>query len=443
MENFNDIVRALKAVLDTQLLAPSWNALAIKLGIARSIFYRIEDGKANQSAIQNLLSLLQEHLYISPSSLLQMEAAITNASDFSRFIKPEMNLDSRDWQFKVLLDFIRHDYSHFSPEFRNGILQDIIHLERTDPQAFFNMLAYFYIDSSGIKFYKKNLTHKERCAAVIELLGGRLIDIFPSNGFAAGIALTYSLSDILNAESQTLWSLVGTISSMLQAFASPLETAAQDCNYKLLPGLSSRSYWKGKDPSEILLLWLRPGKDPASGHYEVFSIDTLNVTPKGIASVFFLNEELVAAFIKSSKNSQMGQYSFADNLLSFFWQEPKDDPMLTGNKLSLLSLAESQSLREIDRAVSDDALIREMALSEGYDYDFAMQPTDVILSREKLLIILKNGNKYEIEIDFAPFLRKLTPQENIMVCRQLSDGRVFVMWPFIRQSIPLDLFKRI
>lgn len=116
MENFNDIVRALKAVLDTQLLAPSWNALAIKLGIARSIFYRIEEGKANQSAIQNLLSLLQEHLYISPSSLLQMEAAITNTSDFSRFIKPEMNLDSRDWQFKVLLDFIRHDYSHFSPE---------------------------------------------------------------------------------------------------------------------------------------------------------------------------------------------------------------------------------------------------------------------------------------------------------------------------------------
>lgn len=440
MENFDNVLAALQAVLRTQLLAPSWNALALKLGIARSIFYRIDKGTANQSAVQNLLNLLNEHLYIDSTSLLQMEAAITNVSDFTRIIKPEMNLDHPEWQFQVILAFILHYYSHFSPDFRNGILQNILHLERTDPRAFFNMLAYFYITSCDIKFYKKNLTHKERCAAVIEPLGKKLIDIFPSNGFAAGIALNYSLSDILNAESKTLWSLVGTISSMLQAFASPLNTSEQDCNYRLLPGLSNRSYWKGKDPDQILLLWLRPGREPATGHYELFAIDPHSKKPQGIASLFLLNEEFAAVFIKSSKNSQMALYSFEDETLFFSWEDPNDDPMQTGNKLTLLSLTDSQSLRELDRSITEDSLIREMARSEGFDYDFAMQPEDVIISRNKLILTLKNGKSYEIDIDFAPFLSKLTPQENIMVCRQISDDRVFVIWPQIRQSIPLDLF---
>ncbi len=440
MENYDAILAALQSVLRTQLLAPSWNALSVKLGTARSIFYRIVEGKANQAAIQNLLSLLHEQLYIDSSSLLQMEAAITNPSDFTRVIKPEMNLDHPEWQFQAILAFILHDYSHFSPDFKNGILQNILHLERTDPQAFFNMLAYFYITACDIKFYKKNLTHKERCAAVIEPLGKKLIDIFPSNGFAAGIALNYSLSDILNAESQTLWSLVGTISSMLQAFASPLDTSEQDCNYRLLPGLSTRSYWKGNDSDQILLLWLRPGREPATGHYELFAIDSHDGNPKGIASLFLLNEEFAAVFIKSIKNSQMAMYSFDDDILSFSWEDPNDDPMQTGNKLTLLSLDDSQSLRELDRSITEDSLLREMARSEGFDFDFAMQPEDVILSRSKLTVILKNGKSYEIDIDFAPFLRNLTPKENIMVCRQLSDDRVFVIWPQIRQSIPLDLF---
>ncbi len=115
--------------------------------------------------------------------------------------------------------------------------------------------------------------------------------------------------------------------------------------------------------------------------------------------------------------------------------------MQTGNKLTLVSLTNSQSLRELDRSITENSLILEMARSEGFDFDFAMQPEEVILSRTKLTVLLKNGKSYEIDIDFAPFLRNLTPKENIMVCRQLSDNRVFVIWPQIRQSIPLDLFN--
>lgn len=131
----------------------------------------------------------------------------------------------------------------------------------------------------------------------------------------------------------------------------------------------------------------------------------------------------------------------ATNTLSFKWEYPNDDPLHIGNKLTFLSLDTSQSLRELDHTLTDDALIREMARSEGLDYDFAMQPKDVVISREKFSITLKNGKSFAIDIDFAPFLCKLTPNEPLMVCRQFSDSRIFAIWPQIHQSIPLDLMK--
>ncbi len=440
MEIFNNILGALQSVLRTQLLAPSWNALAIKLGIARTIFYRIDKGKASETTIENLISLLNEHFNVDSNVLLQMEAAIQNCSDFTKIIKEEMNLNHKEWQFQAILAFIAHDYSNFSPQFRDGILQRILLLERTDPHAFFNMLAYFYITSTGVKFYKKDMSHKERCAAVILPLGERLIGIYPSNGFGAGFAYSYTKSDIYNAESPTLWSLVGTISSMLQAFASPLDTLDKDCNYRLLPGLSIRSYWKGKDRDNILLLWLQPGKEPATGHYELFSIDRFSSTPKGVASLFFINDEILSVFLKKSSNSQLGQYLMDADTLSFQWEKSDDDPLNVGNTMTLLSLDSSQLLRELDRALTNDALIREMARSEGLDYDFALQPKDVVISRKKFSMMLNNGKSFSIDIDFAPFLRKLTPNEPLMICRQFSDNRIFAIWPQIHQSIPLDLF---
>lgn len=325
------------------------------------------------------------------------------------------------------------------------MLQQILTLERTDPHAFFNMLALFYILSNDIQFYKeiKKKTHKERCAAVIEPLGERLMSIYPSNGFGAAIAYSYSRSDVYNAESQTLWSLVGTISSMLQAYASPLDTTEQDCNYILLPGLSTRSYWKGKHPEKTLLLWQRPGKEPATGHYELFSIDNHTHAPKGIASLFLLTDEILSAFIKSSANTQLGHYRLNGDTLLFEWEKPDDDPTKTGNLLTLLSLSNSQSLRELDRSLTDDTLLREMARSEGLDYDFAMQPTDVIVSRKTLTLILKDGSRHSIDIESAPFLSQLTPNEPVMVLRQISDSRIFAVWPQIRQSLPLDHFNQI
>lgn len=440
MENPDDILQTLQRVLPTQLLAPSMSALAATLGYSgRNSFYRIIKGEAGPDSISNLLQRLEVHLHADIPALLRMEAAISNAADFRRLISPEFHMDYPDWQYQALLAFIAGHYDYFSPHFKNGDLQTILRLRLSDPHAFYNMLALFYINSLPYGFYKRNKTHRERCAAILEPLGNRLKDIFPGNGLGLTSAYAYSLSEIYNAESRTLWSLVESMAIMLEAFASPVKTVEKDGRYRLLPGLSERSYWQGADSDKVLLLWLRRSRELATGHYELFSIDRVSGAPQCLASIYLLSEEIASVFTKRDSNTRMAVYTYIDAILSFQWEDPDGDPMQTGNKWSLLSTAASQSLRELDRSLTDDTLIREMARSEGFDYDFALQPADVMISRSKLTLHLKDGSRHSCSIDSAPFIRSLTPEEPLMVCRTLTDGRVFAIWPEIRQSIPLDL----
>lgn len=441
MENHQDILTTLQTVLPTELLAPSISSLASTLGYSgRNIIYRIKEGTASATAIDGFLSRLEAHMNADVAALLRMEAAINNASDFNRIIKPEFKQDYPEWQYQAILAFIVHDYSNFSPDFQNGNLRQILLFERSDPRAFFNMLALFYIKSLAKKFYDRNKTHRERCATIMEPLGERLKAIFPENGLGVSTAYAYSISDVYNAETQNLWSLVESMATMLKAFASPIGTTEKDCRYRLIPGLPHRSYWKGSDPDKVLLMWIRPGREQTTGHYELFNICRQSGALKGIASIFILSEEIASVFTKRDSNTRMAVYNHDTVTLSFEWEKPESDPMQTGNTWTLLSPSASRSLRELDRSLTDAALTREMARSEGFEYDFSKQPADVIMSRNKLTLILKNGTRYSVDIEFAPFLRNITPSEPLMVCRQLSDGRDFAIWPEIRQSIPLDLF---
>ena len=267
MENYDDILRMLSAILNTQLLAPSVNALAEKLGYgvsSRSSINRIKKGIAGSGTVDTLVNRIHQHLNIDVNALMRMEAAIHNSYHFEKIIKSQKKLNQKDWQYSAIFPFISHDYGRLYSTLRKEDMQRMLLHELTDPRAFSNMLAYFYVTSTGAKFYqKKNLDYKQRCASIIEPLGERLIKQFPSNGLAAGLVYSYSISDLFNAEAPILWSLVETIGSMLQAFASPLDSTYKENRSRLFPCLRERAYWKGKDEDKILLLWSRHGKEPA------------------------------------------------------------------------------------------------------------------------------------------------------------------------------------
>ena len=86
----------------------------------------------------------------------------------------------------------------------------------------------------------------------------------------------------------------------------------------------------------------------------------------------------------------------------------------TGNVWTLINPSASQSVRELDRTLTDDVLLREMARSEGFEYDSLRQPKDVILTRNKLMLILNDGSRHSFDIESAPFLRDINPNEPIL-----------------------------
>ncbi|MDE6512370.1 MAG: hypothetical protein K2L00_09830, partial [Muribaculaceae bacterium] len=110
MENHQEILKTLQTVLHTELLAPSMSALAKKLGYSgRNTLYRILKGEAGAASVETLLTRLESHLNTDFNSLLRMEAAVTNASDFNRLIKPEFKQDYPEWQYQAILTFILQD----------------------------------------------------------------------------------------------------------------------------------------------------------------------------------------------------------------------------------------------------------------------------------------------------------------------------------------------
>ena len=146
MENHQDILKTLQTVLQTELLAPSMSALAKKLGYSgRNTLYRILKGEAGASSVDTLLSRLETHLNTDVNTLLRMDAAITNASDFNRFVSPEFKQDYPEWQFHAIHAFIVHDHSNFSPDFQNGLLRQILLFQHTEPRAFYIMMSLIHI----------------------------------------------------------------------------------------------------------------------------------------------------------------------------------------------------------------------------------------------------------------------------------------------------------
>lgn len=438
MEN---LINALQTVISNNLLAKSDSDLARTLGYGgRTNINRIKRNTIGWKALEKFRSSLNDILYINDETLLRMANVACSTSELIKLIKKHSNSKDPDFPFKVLHAFISHDFSFFDRDFHDTTLNDILKLERTDPEALYQILSYLYIKTAKVNFYKGNGTHHERCAAVIEPLGQRFIEIYPENGLGAASAYAYSISKIYNSEAPTLWSLITSMASMLRFFAQPVDTLNTEPDIRRLSGIGDRAYWQGKNPDEVILTWYMPGTRATNGHYEVIKIDRSSSHMENSGTVTFLSDDILTLFSKPDSGSEFGVYSWDGTHISFSWEQENADPMRTGNSWTLLKLDNSQFLRKLDRSLSDHDIMQEVMESEGFESDEKFRISDVIISREKYILEMKNRQRYSIELSQFPFLGSITPSECVIICRYTKDGTLYVIWPAIKHSIPLDMF---
>ncbi len=441
MENMAEILRI---VLPTQLLAGSLADLADKLGYkGRSTLYRIVNGNASERAVAGFCQKLRRMIGIDEESLGVMAAEVVNATRFYQVMKNFMKPKGALTVHEVVEAFVAGKFDVFPEEFRENELNELLSLERTDPDAFYNMLAYFYYKHSDVNYYIKGASHRERCAGVLESLGERFIELYPENGLAATFVYSYSKSDIFNSEFPILGTFIGSLATLLRFFSRPVEVLEAESDIRFLSALHKRDYWAARDRASVILTLAVTDINAGSGHYEVFQIDRESRAIGYVGRLHFLSDEILVLSSETTATSKLGYYRFEDRVLTFEWEDPIDDPLSVGNTWTMLDMSRSQSLRQLDRFLTEDRLFAEKLKKQGVRELPEFKIEDVVISRTDLTLKLKNGNRLSIPISMAPFLQKIKPDDLVQILERESDEMVFVFWPKIMHSLPLEFFAKI
>lgn len=435
------IVEILKVVLSSKLLGASLGEVANVLGYkGRSTLYRIINSSASERAVATFCQKLYEKLSIDEDSLKCMMAAITNTEYLCRLLKPFMNF-KEPYSVQAVVDaFLSRDFAIFPEDFKQRHLKGLSILEQDDPEAFFNMLALFYYRYSSVEYYVKGETHKQRCSRVLETLGKRLIENYPENDMAALQVYSYSKADIYNSEAPILWSLIRSLSALLQSYGQPIDLVS-DIHFLSLP--HNRDYWDTGSKNELILTNAYPTIIADNYTYDVFRADLKENTIQYLGNMGFLSDEILSFYSASQKTAKLAVYKFDDAKLSMYWENPNDDPTTAGNKWILLDKKNSQTLNNFDKTLDNEHLFAIKLKKEGFRKKAGYEIVDVTLSRERMTLKFAHNCSLSIPIAEIPFLKSIKPNFIVGVYERESDNRNFVWWPQIMHCLPLELFEEV
>lgn len=438
MEKLAEIFRI---VLPTQLLAVSLAELAEKLGYkGRATLYRIINGMTSERAVNGLYQKLREVIGVDEDSLECMAVTVQNAARLNQIIKSHLIQKDGYNVLKIVEAFVSRNFDMFTDSFKDNELNSLMNLERTDPDSFYNMLAYFYYKHSNAEYYIKGEQHRERCARVLESLGEKFISLYPENDLAANFVYLYSKSEVFNGEYPILWSLIQSIATLLQFYSRPVETLQTESEIHFLPSLHNRDYWKGIDNQYIIITHAVTNINNDSGHYNVYKVDKSSRMIYYTGSLQFMSQDIVLFHSAVTHASQLGLYCLDENTLNFEWEKSDDNPLETGNTWTRLDLRSSEKLRTLDCWINDDRLYAEKIKASGLKEIIGHKVVDVSISREKLKLTLQNGNTLSISITAASFLNKIKPDDLVQIYERETDNAQFVVWPKIMHCLPLEYF---
>lgn len=441
-----DDLDILAAIVRSPMLAPSVSALATALDYpSRSTLYRVIDGSAGESAAYGLLERLIETFELSKEAINDMYEVIVReeylrACLTSEFMQSAARRRARD----IVVAFVTHGFSAFSVSFRQGPLTELMRLETDRPEMFYAVLGYYYIRETGVNVYNPRRDFFEYCGAIMESLGDELMEIYPENDAAISVVGLISRTEFYDSSPRVLWTLIDPLGTMLRFFARPGDGYQSLGEAIILEELAERTYWRGMDERRTLLL-LQPvaGPKPGSGNYKLFKIDATRAAAEFIGVILILDEDTLTINIPVRGIYRFGGYELDEETLTLTWERRDDDPTGAGNRWMRLDPRRSQTLRALDRRLTDEQLDRSHLGALGADLMPGYEIDDVVLTRSHMRLCLRSGDVYSIALDEFDFMSGLLPSEPVRIIRMEEDGELLVHWPRIMICVSLEKFTKI
>lgn len=438
----NDNLTKVRVIIESPMLADTVIGLARKLGYrSRSTLYRVLNGKAGDSALNDLYDRIRKAYGFDLQSLNYIYELIIREREFRRLINdafPEL----KSGRAREIVDaFVLHRFAPFKAVRRQ--LTPWLRLEEDNPTFFYMMLAYFYVREIGVNIYRSGRFFEE-CARVMESLGAHLEEFAPEliigNDFAHG----FSNTDLMASAPESMITLLSLLGFLINMYARPDAVRQGLASSVLIKELGKRSYWRSRTDGRPLLLLaeIEEGK-PGSGSYNVYRVDPEHGDGFFVANLIFFPEGRVTVNVPGPEVYQAGTYKLDEKLLIFDWGRGDENPLSAGNFWDHLEIETSQTLKSLDKRLTNEILNRSYYQSIGYEAVSGAEVDDVIISRKWLRLKIKGGKTYEIATEGYEFMKHLRPSEPVMLFRSLTSGNLRVQWTELFIGIPLEKFTEI
>ena len=439
---------------------------------SRSTVGRAKSGKSPLSA--NKLNVLYEKLaevyFYSEEELKEIAASIEYAKNLFSCMR-ELYGTGKEWHDAVFGALLREDYSAL-PKSQEEYFRELKETKLQEPERYYGMLAYFYIQCKDIFPYgKQNLKKLPR---QLDEFNSVLHEYFPGSNRSYE-ATQKTIEILLCDEELSILKLIYNFRHIIRGYVddSYFESFLREMGHLLDVG--DDSFWI--EPRETFhegcVLWyfsVIPTKSMHRGSYIAMRLrassnatDSFELTDS--YNIMFLadenndNDRAMQIYDIPSGEIEYAQFRYdeEERLLHINYY---GDCEVTSKLPRLMRCLDKTSPKNVEEKVwvkiteklQDDKCHKYIlsavnsSQSSNIEYLADYDVTNVCIDRKSVTVTFENENGTEskscsIAVSTYPFFEQLTPSEFVSVVRYKDSGELAFAWNDLGQTIPLSKFE--
>ncbi len=429
-------------IIERNLLAPSPSQLASKLGYSgRTTINRLRAQTTGEEAIREFCQRLSNVAGISYDDLLLLGRLMQLCDDFTKQMKREFGELSDSLKFNLLIAFISDDYSIFSESYQEMELNRWILVKGYEKEMFFFMLSLFLLTDKTKSFYDKRCQTGENYKKLLTPICKQLKEMFPSNSVANSLSSGIFNTPMASLSYPCFLTAVRMGGVILKGYISGYEEAAFFKAMMKVSGLPNRTFWdEGENRNQLTFLRYVAVNKMGNGLYEYFQHNILTGRTDNPAQLYFYNEKDLGFFLKRERVLFYGNYIFDGKTLKI--KLLKDREHTEEFKWQLLTSGSSERVRQLDRLFTDSYINNVKYESLGMERFCGITISEVIITKNRIILNTLEGDKFTINRDSYPYLREVTPDKLPLAYMDKEDNRIYIEWEQLGSRIALDEFSK-
>lgn len=480
----------LQLLFENCVFEGNFSRLALTLGYtskSRSTIERVRaaESELTERKLDTLYEKIREEFIISDTDIAVIAESVRRGKGLYSMFR-DLYGTGNEWHNQLFGTFVTENY-HAHPDIDEELIGELKEMKLQDPEVYFGMLAYFFIQCKCISPYTKK--GRKQLSAQLNELNDFLYRLYPSSNRsyeAAKESININLAD----DELTILKLIYSFRHIIRGYADNdyFENFLREMGHLLNVG--EDSFWvipgetfhagcelwymsviptKSQQHGAYLAMRMR-AKSPATDSFEL--IDAYNFM--FIIDEQYENIHVFQAYRISTGDIEYAQFSYdeEERLLELDFDNMPASTFNLPYRLRCLNHTAPKGKEETVWAKIIEKLLKEKCCkyilsavnsssNSNIEYLGEYDVTNVCVDRKNVTVTFEKEirgdyyetneeeniaieeNSYTIPIDSYAFLKELTPAEFASIVRYKDTGELAIAWNNLGQNIPLKEFRKI